>query len=63
MKRIFDGGIAVALVLVMVFAYRSNYLSYYNCTSQTKSDTITQQGIDHVSAQCRAYILDKIMVK
>ena len=44
-------------------SYNSNYLSYYNCMSQTKSDTITQKGIDHVSAQCRFFILEKAMVK
>ena len=63
MKRIFDGSIVIAIALMMVFAYSSDYLSYYNCMSQTKSDTITQKGIDHVSAQCRAFILDKIMAK
>ena len=63
MKRVFDGSIVIAIALVMVFAYNSNYLSYYNCMSQTKSDAITQKGIDHVSAQCRAFILDKIMAK
>ena len=55
--------IAVVLVLVIVLAYNNNYLSYYNCMSQTKSDTITQKGIDHVSAQCRFFILEKAMVK
>ena len=62
MKCIFDGSIVVAIVLVIAFAYNNNYLSYYNCMSQTKSDTITQKGIDHVSAQCKAFILEKIMV-
>ena len=39
------------------------YLSYYNCMSQTKSETITQKGADHVAAQCKAFILERIMVK
>ena len=65
MKYLLYGSIviAVVLVLVMVLAYNSNYLSYYNCMSQTKSDTITQKGIDHVSAICRFFILEKAMVK
>ena len=65
MKYLLYGSIviAVVLVLVMVLSYNSNYLSYYNCMSQTKSDTITQKGIDHVSAQCRFFILEKAMVK
>ena len=63
MKYLLHGSIVIAVVLVMVLAYNSNYLSYYNCMSQTKSDTITQKGIDHVSAQCRFFILEKAMVK
>ena len=63
MKGLLDGGIVVAIVLVLTIAHNSNYFSYYNCMSQTKSDTITQKGIDHVSAQCRFFILEKAMVK
>ena len=63
MKYLLDGSVIVLLVVALFFAFNSNYLSYYNCMSQTKSDAITQKGIDHVSAQCRAFILDKIMVK
>ena len=62
MKYLLDGSIVIAAVIVMSFAYNSNYLSYYNCMSQTKSDTITQKGADHVAAQCKAFVLDKIMV-
>ena len=63
MKRLFDGSIIVAIVVGIAFVYNSNYLNYYNCMSQTKSDTITQKGIGHVSAQCRFFILEKGMVK
>ena len=42
-------------------AYQGNYISYYSCMSQTKSKTITQQGADHVAAQCRTFILEKAM--
>ena len=63
MKHLLDGSIIVASILALVFALQSNYLSYYNCMSQTKSDTITQKGADHVAAQCKAFILEKIMVK
>ncbi len=62
MKRLFDGSIIVAIVVVMAFVYNSSYLSYYNCMSQTKSDTVIQKSIDHVSAQCRVFILEKAMV-
>ena len=61
MKYLLDGSIVVALVLVLALAYNSNYLSYYNCMSQTKSTTITKKGAAHVGAQCKAFILDKLM--
>jgi len=61
MKHLLDGSIIVAIVLVMAFAYNSNYLSYSSCMSQTKSATITQKGADHVAAQCRVFILEKAM--
>ena len=57
------GSLVVAVVLVATIAYQGNYLSYYNCISQTKHETITQKGIDHVAAQCRAFILEKLFVK
>ena len=63
MKYIFDGSIIAISVLALFFALQSNYLSYYNCMSQTKSSHITKSGSDHVSAQCKAFILEKIMVK
>jgi hypothetical protein len=30
---------------------------------QAKSDYISEKGSKHVAAQCRAFILEKIMVK
>ena len=56
------GSLVVAIVLVTAVAYQGNYLSYYNCMSQTKSDYITEKGAAHVAAQCRSFILDKAMV-
>ena len=55
------GSLVVAVVLVVAVAYQSNYFSYANCMSQTKHDTITQRGADHVAAQCRTFILEKAM--
>ena len=56
------GSLAIAAVLVMALAYKGNYLSYYNCMSQTKLDYITEKGAAHVAAQCRTFILEKAMV-
>ncbi len=55
------GSLVVVVVLVAALAYQGNYISYYNCMSQTKSDTITKKGADHVAAQCRTFILEKAM--
>ena len=63
MKYLLDGSIAIAAVIVLSLAYNINYLSYYSCMSQAKSGTITQKGAYHVSAQCKAFILEKMMVK
>ena len=63
MKSIFDGSIIIATVSVMIFGYNTNYFGYYNCMSQTRPDTITQKGADHVAAQCRTFILEKAFVK
>ena len=61
MRALFFGSAILATVVVVAFAYKGNYLSYYNCMSQTKSNTITQKGADHVAAQCRTFILEKAM--
>jgi len=53
------GSLVVAVVFAAALVYQGNYISYYNCMSQTKSETITQKGADHVAAQCRTFILEK----
>ena len=55
------GSLIVVALLVAGVVYKGNYLSYYNCMEQTRSDTITQKGIDHVAAQCQTFILEKAM--
>ena len=61
MKSKLYGILVLAVVLVAALAYQGNYISYYSCMSQTKSETITQKGADHVAAQCRTFILEKAM--
>jgi|TARA_B100000315_G_scaffold192124_1_gene182494 hypothetical protein len=61
MRYLLDGSIVIASVLVMIIAYNSNYLSYHNCMSQTKLNYITEKGAAHVAAQCRTFILEKVM--
>ena len=62
MKALLDGSVILATVILITIAYNSNYFSYYNCMSQTKSSTITEKGADHVAAQCRVFILEKAMI-
>ena len=62
MKRLFDGSIIIAIIIVMAAAYNSNYLSYYNCMSQTKLDSASKKAADHVAAQCKTFILEKAML-
>ena len=61
MKPKLYGILLAAVVLLGAFAYQGNYISYYSCMTQTKSKTITQEGADHVAAQCRTFILEKAM--
>jgi len=56
------GSLVVATVLATVIAYQGNYFSYYNCMSATKLDYISKKGAAHISAQCKAFVLDKIFV-
>jgi len=61
MKLKLYGILGAVAVLFSALAYEGNYISYYSCMSQTKSETITQKGADHVAAQCRTFILEKAM--
>ena len=63
MKSKLYGSLTAVIILAAVVAYQGNYLSYYNCMSQTKSDYISKKGAEHVAAQCKAFILEKVMVK
>jgi hypothetical protein len=38
-------------------------MDYENCMEATKLDYISKEGADHISAQCNAFIKQKIMVK
>ena len=59
MKCLFDVGVIALLMLALFFTINSNYLSYHNCMSQTKSSYISKEGVAHTSAQCRIFILEK----
>jgi len=52
----------VVIILLSVIIYLvSDFSGYKNCMSQTKSDYISEKGAKHVAAQCKAFILQKMM--
>ena len=54
--------ILVVIILLSVIIYLvSDFSGYKNCMSQTKSDYISEKGAKHVAAQCKAFILQKMM--
>ena len=55
--------LATVLFITISFIFASDRLSYNNCMIQTKSKYISKKGAEHVAAQCKAFILEKIMVK
>ena len=53
--------VVIAAVLTFMFFYLN--MDYANCMEATKLDYISKEGADHISAQCNAFIKQKIMVK
>jgi len=52
----------VVIILLSAIIYLvSDFSGYKNCMSQTKSDYISEKGAKHVAAQCKAFILQKMM--
>ena len=62
MKYLFQA-VVISLFIVISFIFAEDRLAYNNCMSQTKSDYISKKGAEHVAAQCKAFILEKVMVK
>jgi len=53
--------IAILLVIVISYIFASDRLSYNNCMDRVKLDYISKKGAEHIAAQCKAFVLDKIM--
>jgi len=53
----------ILLFIIISFIFVSDRLSYNNCMIQVQSDYISKRGAAHVAAQCKAFILEKIMLK
>jgi hypothetical protein len=61
--RYFLTFVAIFSLIVISYVFAGDRLTYNNCMIQAKSDYISTKGAAHVAAQCKAFILDKIMVK
>ena len=53
----------VVIAAVLIFMFFDQNRDYANCMEATKLDYISKKGADHISAQCNAFIKQKIMVK
>lgn len=62
MKRFFYVAVMLSFIIIS-YIIAGNRLSYNDCMVQTKSDYISKKGADHVGAQCKAFILEKVMIK
>jgi len=53
----------ISLLIIILFIFVSDRLNYSNCMERVKLDYISKKGAEHIAAQCKAFVLDKIMVK
>ena len=53
----------MSLFIFITFISTGDRRSYNNCMIPAKSDYASKKGAEHAAAQCKAFILEKIMVK
>jgi len=53
----------ISLLIIISFILASDRLNYNNCMERVKLDYISKKGAEHIGAICKAFVLDKIMVK
>ena len=53
--------IAILSVIVILYIFANDRLSYNNCMDRVKLDYISKKGAEHIAAQCKAFVLDKVM--
>ena len=61
MRRVILAGVLLSLVVIS-FIFASDRLNYNNCMERVKLDYISKRGAEHIAAQCKAFVLDKVMV-
>jgi len=54
--------ILISLFIIASYNFAADRLAYNNCMVGTKLDYISEKGAAHISAQCKAFVLDKIFV-
>ena len=50
----------ILLLTIVSFIFTSDRRNYNNCMERVKLDYISKKGAAHISAQCKAFVLDKI---
>ena len=54
--------ILISLLTITSYNFVGGRLAYNNCMERVKLDYISIKGAAHISAQCKAFVLDKIFV-
>ena len=54
--------ILMSLFTITLYYFVADRLAYNNCMVATKLNYISKKGAAHISAQCKAFVLDKIFV-
>jgi len=61
MRYLVHAGVILLLIIIsFIFIFASNRLDYNNCMDRIKLDYISKRGAEHIAAQCKAFVLDKI---
>jgi len=62
MRYLVHAGV-ISLLIIISFILASDWLNYNNCMERVKLDYISKKGTEHIAAQCKAFILEKIVIK
>ncbi len=62
MRYLVHAGV-ILLLIIISFIFVTDRLNYNNCMERVKLDYISKKGAAHIEAQCKAFVLDKIMAK
>jgi len=54
--------ILISLFIITSYNFAAGHVAYNNCMERVKLDYISKKGAAHISAQCKAFVLDKIFV-